>query len=278
MQTIQPSHTNPLSAARTDVPSRWQRRSRVSRCSPRAAAPPRPPVRTRLVGELHDRSVQVLQLHAQPRVAELPGPDDDRPQRSASRVPNGNDPGRSIPGVQERTERLPRDPAPADQRQPDPARTAATNTRTAPTRVRDMPSQSRHPRLPGSNQPRATNPRDGQRRGSRPARTDRPHRREDLPHDQGRRDHRRRRATRPHQHTMRTAHEREAARNVRRRHKQRSPAARSSAERWDHLGREPLELLRVLDERVEQNQLRAGVRHRTDAGGALLGRPREGVF
>ena len=59
-----------------------------------------------------------------------------------------------------------------------------------------------------------------------------------------------------------------------------APAARrrSSAERRDHLGREPLELLRVVDERVEQNQLGTGVRDRTDAGGALLGRAREDVF
>jgi len=54
--------------------------------------------------------------------------------------------------------------------------------------------------------------------------------------------------------------------------------ASSSAEHRDHLGREPLELLRVVDKRVEQNQLRTGVRHGTDAGGALLGRAREDVF
>src|ERR1022692_78998 len=57
-----------------------------------------------------------------------------------------------------------------------------------------------------------------------------------------------------------------------------SRATASSAERRDHLGREPVELLRVVDERVEQNQVRTGVRHRTDAGGALLGRAREDVF
>jgi len=52
----------------------------------------------------------------------------------------------------------------------------------------------------------------------------------------------------------------------------------SSAERWDHLGREPLELLCVVEEGIEQNQLRAGVRDRTDAGRARLGRAREDVF
>jgi hypothetical protein len=57
-----------------------------------------------------------------------------------------------------------------------------------------------------------------------------------------------------------------------------SRATASSAEHRDHLGREPFELLRVVDERVEQNQLRTGVRHGTDAGGALLGRAREDVF
>src|ERR1019366_6367082 len=57
-----------------------------------------------------------------------------------------------------------------------------------------------------------------------------------------------------------------------------SRATASSAERRDHLGREPLELLRVVDERVEQNQVRTGVRHGTDAGGALLGRAREDVL
>jgi hypothetical protein len=53
---------------------------------------------------------------------------------------------------------------------------------------------------------------------------------------------------------------------------------RGSAERRNHLGREPLELLRVVDERVEQKQLRTGVSYRTDAGGARLGRAREDVF
>jgi hypothetical protein len=52
----------------------------------------------------------------------------------------------------------------------------------------------------------------------------------------------------------------------------------SSAERRDHLSREPLELLRVVDERVEQDQLRTGVRHGTDAADAPLGRAREDVF
>lgn len=51
-----------------------------------------------------------------------------------------------------------------------------------------------------------------------------------------------------------------------------------SVERWDHLSGEPLELLGVVDERVKQNQLRAGVRHRADAHDAGLSRAREQVF
>jgi len=52
----------------------------------------------------------------------------------------------------------------------------------------------------------------------------------------------------------------------------------SSAERRDHLGREPLELLGVVEERVEQDQLGAGVRDRAHAGDARLGWASEQVF
>src|SRR4051794_1602766 len=51
-----------------------------------------------------------------------------------------------------------------------------------------------------------------------------------------------------------------------------------SAERRDHFRREPLELLLVVDQRVEQDQLRAGIRDRAQAGDDVLGRAGEDVL
>jgi hypothetical protein len=51
-----------------------------------------------------------------------------------------------------------------------------------------------------------------------------------------------------------------------------------SAQRRDHFAGEPFELLRVVDERVEEDELRPGVGDRPDAGGARLRRAGEDVL